>query len=156
MSLRIPALLLLLALCGRVTAQLSANFTVNTTGGCSPLAVTFTNTTTGASPAATYTWVFGNGNSLNNAPYAPTESAIYATAQSYTATLTVKDGGVTSSHSVTITVYPKPTVGFTDANTTGCLPLTPAFMLLICGRIRHHYQLFLGLRGREYAVNYLE
>jgi len=108
-------------------AQLTANFTVNNTGGCSPLAVTFSNSTTGASPSATYTWTFGNGNGVGPTSFSPTVSAVYSTPQSYTATLTVTDGGVSSSKSVTIIVYPKPTVSFTYSNAQGCLPLSTTF-----------------------------
>lgn len=127
MPLRTLALLLLLCPCIAVRAQLSANFTVSTTGGCSPLLVTFTNTTTGASSSAQYTWDFGNGNAAGPGPFQATQGATYAVAQTYTATLTVVDGGVTSVKRVTITVYPKPVVSFTLTNGSGCVPLTTSF-----------------------------
>ena len=43
-------------------AQLQADFLANKTGGCSPLAVSFINQTTGASTNAVYSWNFDNGN----------------------------------------------------------------------------------------------
>lgn len=47
---------------GMSYAQLHADFYMDKTGGCSPVAVTFTNATTGASSGAVYQWDFGNGN----------------------------------------------------------------------------------------------
>ena len=127
MSLRTLALLLLLCPCVAARAQLTANFTVSATGGCSPLLVTFTNTSTGFSGAAQFTWDFGNGNAVGPGPFQASQAATYSTAQAYTATLTITDGGQTSIKTVTITVYPKPTVSFTYTNATGCLPLTTSF-----------------------------
>jgi gliding motility-associated-like protein len=128
MSFRTLALLLLLCPSIAARAQLTANFTVNLTGGCSPLLVTFTNTTTNASGSAQYTWDFGNGNSVGPTAFQASQAATYSVPQPYTATLTVTDGGVTSTHSVTITVYPKPTVSFTYTNAQGCIPLTTSFV----------------------------
>ncbi|TDX01265.1 PKD domain-containing protein [Dinghuibacter silviterrae] len=116
-------------LCASITlrAQLKAGFTVSVNAGCSPLLVTFTNTTTGASAAAQYTWDFGNGNSVGPNSFQATQAATYSTPQVYFATLTVTDGGVTSTANVSITVYPKPTVSFTLTNAQGCIPLTTSF-----------------------------
>ncbi|MES1249885.1 MAG: PKD domain-containing protein, partial [Chitinophaga rupis] len=47
--------------------------------------------------------------------------------QTYTITLTVKDGAQTSTASQVITVYKKPTVDFTTSPTVGCLPLPVNF-----------------------------
>ncbi|HJW18163.1 MAG TPA: hypothetical protein VJ499_13620, partial [Flavisolibacter sp.] len=49
-------------------AQLKADFSADKLGGCAPLLISFTNTTTGASTSAEYFWEFGNGNtsSLEN------------------------------------------------------------------------------------------
>lgn len=120
-------LLLVLSGFGAVKAQLNANFTATSTGGCSPLAVSFNNTTTGSSPATTYVWTFGNGNGVDTSAFTPIVSAIYSTPQTYTVTLTAIDGTQVSSKTVAITVYPNPTVSFTATGTTGCLPLNTAF-----------------------------
>jgi len=106
-----------------VTAQLQANFTVDKQTGCSPLTVTFTNTTTGASTNATWSWNFGNSNSsiLKDA------GATYITEKTYTVTLTVKDGANTSTKSMDITVYKKPTADFAILPAKGCAPLTVTF-----------------------------
>lgn len=115
--------LLFVLLFSSVKAQLKADFTMDKTGGCSPFSVSFTNTTSGASAAATYEWNFGNGNTsvLKNA------GAVYQEEKSYTVTLKVKDGSQTSSQSKSITVYKRPSVAFSFSPTSGCLPLPVNF-----------------------------
>ncbi len=107
----------------RLQAQLTANFTVSKSNGCSPLLVQFTNTTSGASANATYRWDFGNGNTstLKNA------GAIYREEKVYTVTLTVKDGSQTATKSATVTVNRKPAVDFTASVQKGCMPLNVLF-----------------------------
>ena len=104
-------------------AQLNASFQVNKTGGCAPLAISFTNTTSGASAAATYLWDFGNGNmsTLQN------PGAIYNEEKTYTVTLTVKDGALSSSKSLQITVYTPPLADFNATPLKDCLPVTVNF-----------------------------
>lgn len=101
-------------------AQLQANFTVDKAGGCSPLSVKFTNTTTGASSAVTWQWSFGNANT--SAIKDP--GATYFTEKVYTVTLTAKDGASTSTKTMDITVYKKPTVDFSVSPAKGCAPLS--------------------------------
>ncbi len=106
-------------------SQLIADFqtTNGVVGGCSPLAVSFNNTSKGTTSATTYQWNFGNGNvsTLQN------PGATYIIAQVYTVTLTITDGAATSSKQLTITVYKKPIVNFSITNTTGCLPFNTLF-----------------------------
>ncbi len=111
-------------------AQLSANFSLDKSAGCSPLTVTFTNKTTGASPAATYNWNFGNGNSVNTSDGVTPVGATYFIPQLYVVTLTVHDGAATSSKTVTITVFKGPVVDFSVSNTVGCIPLSTSFTSL--------------------------
>jgi gliding motility-associated-like protein len=105
-------------------AQLKADFTVDKIGGCSPLTITCTNTTSGASANATYSWNLGNGNTSANSDGA---SAIYKTEKTYTIKLTVTDGGNSSEASKQITVYKKPTVDFTTSDVKGCAPFNVTF-----------------------------
>lgn len=116
-------LLMLFLLTSPVTAQLSASFKADKTGGCSPLTVSFTNTTTGASAAATYSWDFGNGKSstLIN------PGSTYIDEVTYTVTLTVKDGSKTSSQSLAITVYKRPVVDFAVSPAQVCIPSPVSF-----------------------------
>ncbi|HTJ14320.1 MAG TPA: PKD domain-containing protein [Dinghuibacter sp.] len=111
----------IMAMGGAVRAQ-QANFTASTTGGCSPLTVSFTNTTTGASGSATYSWDFGNGNKTATGDINASIGATYTTQQAYTVTLTVTDGAKTSTKTLTVTVYKNPTVAFTESGGKGCVP----------------------------------
>ena len=75
-----PIVLLLMLVSSINAQQLTANFTATKSSGCSPLNVTFTNTTTGASSAAQYTWDLGNGGSLIPAKdITETETTTYTT-----------------------------------------------------------------------------
>lgn len=114
----------ILLLSSSVSAQLNARFSMDRTGGCAPLVVNFTNQTTGASANAVYTWDFGNSNTstLANA------SAVYTDEQTYTVTLTVTDGGNTSSSTQQVTVYKPPAIaGFSVSPAKTCLGMPVNF-----------------------------
>ncbi len=104
-------------------AQLQADFTVDKEGGCAPLSVQFTNTTTGNSANAIYQWSFDNGNQsqLQDA------GAIFYDQRPYTITLTVTDQGKTAVKTKIITVYKNPAVDFTASLSKGCAPLAVNF-----------------------------
>jgi len=121
------AIILLLAGTSPVMAQLVANFTPSVTSGCSPLAVSFVNTSTGTTGAATYTWNFGNGNGITTGVKNNPVSATYFVGQNYTVSLTIHDGANTSTISKIITVFKKPTIVFTASRTVGCSPLLVNF-----------------------------
>ncbi len=108
-------LLLLMLPAFAASAQLAANFTADVTSGCAPLVVHFTNTTTPSS-GTTYSWNLGNG---TISPLTDV-SGSYLTPGTYTVTLTATNGGVTRTHTMTITVFPAPTVSFTANDTTIC------------------------------------
>jgi gliding motility-associated-like protein len=105
------------------SAQLQADFAMDKTGGCSPLTVSFTNRTIGASAKAIYKWDFGNSNT--SALLNP--GAVYKEEQSYTVTLTVTDNGQTSVRTSTVKVYKKPTVDFSVAAPKVCMPDAATF-----------------------------
>jgi PKD repeat protein len=118
----------LLIFCSLISrAQITAGFSSNLAGGCSPLTVSFTNTTTGASASATYTWDFGNGNQVTTADAQMPVGATYSVPQSYTVTLTVSDGSATSVATRVVTVYNNPVASFTGNLTRGCAPLSVVF-----------------------------
>lgn len=104
-------------------AQLRADFTVDKTGGCSPLTVSFTNRSTGTSSNTVYKWDFGNGNTAIIA----SPGAIYTDEKVYTVTLTATDGTQSSVKTQQITVYSKPQVDFSSNIAKGCLPLNVTF-----------------------------
>ena len=104
-------------------AQLRADFILDRSGGCSPLTVSFTNRTTGASASAQYRWDLGNGNTsvLQN------PGAVYREEKTYTVTLTVTDGSQVSSKTATVTVYKKPEADFTVGLPKVCMPASASF-----------------------------
>ena len=114
---------LIFTCCLKIAAQVNADFTINKTGGCAPLSVNFTNTTSGASANAVYFWNFGNGNS--SAIVNP--AAIYIDEKTYDVTLTVKDGNLSATKTKQVTVYTPPLVDFTVSPIKGCLPVTASF-----------------------------
>jgi gliding motility-associated-like protein len=99
-------------------AQIAADFTMNKTGGCSPLSIAFTAIPQGASTNATYYWDLGNGNTstLKN------PSAIYLEEKIYNVALTITDGTQATTKTKIITVYKKPVVDFSTATPKVCLP----------------------------------
>jgi len=105
-------------------AQLNADFTADKAGGCSPLTVSFTNKTTGASSSVTYQWDLGNGNTST----IKSPGGTYKEEKTYTVTLTAKDGTQTSTKTLQITVYKKPTVDFSASIAKGCQPLPISFI----------------------------
>ena len=109
--------------CLLAQSQLNADFVPDKEGGCSPLTNSFSNTTTGASASATYSWDLGNGNTstLKN------PGATYRDERTYTVVLTVKDGTQTATKTKQITVYKKPVVDFQPSTTLGCSPLAVTF-----------------------------
>ena len=104
----------------------TASFTANPTSGLAPLAVQFTDTSTGGPTA--WDWSFGDG-SADSTVQNPSHT--YNTAGSFTATLTVTgNGGQTSSVNCTITVTNAPapvTAAFQASPTSGQAPLSVQF-----------------------------
>ena len=98
-------------------AQLTAHFTASTTSGCAPLVVYFTNTSTGTTGSTIYNWDSGDG-ATSGSP--GLFSATYLSPGTYTARLTLTDGGVTSTTTLTITVYPNPIISFIASDSTVC------------------------------------
>ena len=88
-----------------------ADFTVDVNAGCSPLMVTFSNTSTGFSPTATVQFNFGEGG--GNIPF-PASPHTYIKEQTFTATLTIVDNGIPYTQTKLITVYKKPVVDFSS------------------------------------------
>lgn len=99
-----------------------ANFTVSEDTGCSPMVVTFTNTSTNAT---SYSWTFGDG---TNSPQV-TPSKTYTSPGSYTVTLTATNATGSNTKTVTaaVVVLDSPIVNFSANITSGCPPLTVDF-----------------------------
>lgn len=117
------AWLTLVLLSGSAIAQVTADFTANTTSGCGPLIVNFQNLSTGT--GLSYSWDLGNGNtSVSENP-----SASYITPGTYTISLTVTGSGGTDTEIKNgfITVFSPPTPDITPSQTIGCFPFTVDF-----------------------------
>lgn len=104
-----------------------ASFTVNAPTGCSPVAATFTNNSTGST---SYLWSFGDAltstsiSSIITHTYVNTSLVI----QTYTAQLTaISSNGCKDSTTLTITSYPRPIFNFTMVPDSGCSPLNVNF-----------------------------
>jgi len=117
--------------CTGVSCDIVADFSQSTTAGCAPLAVTFTDQSTGTGINA-WSWDFGDGSPLSTAQ---NPSHGYAVAGSYTVTLTAFSN--TCSDSVTksalITVSDVPIADFSGSPTGGTTPLTVSFSDLSSG-----------------------
>ena len=101
---------------GQSFGQLNAQFSANQTSGCSPLAVSFTDASTG-NPNS-WNWDFGDGNTSTQ----QNPSHNYTAPGTYTVTLTVGGGSGTDTEIKTsyIIVFNGPTAGFTTLPDTVC------------------------------------
>ncbi|CAN5904111.1 hypothetical protein BH11BAC7_BH11BAC7_04390 [soil metagenome] len=97
------------------------NFFANPVLGCSPQVVTFTNASTGVSPANNYNWNFGNGNTLTGTGNAPPQTYIQG---SWTITLIAGSACGTDTMVRVIVVDTIPDVNLAVTPVTGCTPLT--------------------------------
>lgn len=96
------------------------SFTMSPLNGCSPRTVTFTNTSTGASPASNYDWDFGNGNALTGVKDPPTQLYHQGT---YTIRLISGNACGIDTLYQTLTVDTLPKAIVTALPIKGCLPI---------------------------------
>ena len=117
-------LLLFVVPVAKLEAQTTAAFRSDTTRGCAPLIIRFSDQSTG-NPVY-WRWELGNGTiSFNQNP-----STTYFNAGQYTVKLFVRNAtGETDSVTKTqyVTAYAPPVVNFKASDTTGCFPLDVQF-----------------------------
>lgn len=104
-----------------------ASFTLSAPAGCSPVAATFTNNSTGGS---TYIWDFGDATSSTSTLSVISHTYINSSLiiQTFTPQLIVtSSNGCKDSTSLTITTYPRPIFNFTMVPNSGCGPLSVNF-----------------------------
>ena len=103
-----------------------ANFVGNTTSGNAPLAVKFTDQSTGSGPL-TYQWDFNNDGVIDSTTQSPSNT--YSTPGTYTVKLTVTGPGGSNSITRTnyITVNVATVANFTSNPTSGTAPLAVQF-----------------------------
>lgn len=102
-----------------------ASFISNAAPGCTPLAVTFTNSSSGFTSS---NWDFGDGNisAVMNPVHTYTNSTLLL--QTYNTQLVVwNTSGCSDTTVQVITVYPQPLFTFTMIPSSGCPPLTINF-----------------------------
>ncbi|MFN0176386.1 MAG: PKD domain-containing protein [Saprospiraceae bacterium] len=87
----------------------TASFTLNSSSGCAPFTVQFTNTS--SSNATTFAWDFPGGNPPTSTEENP--SVTWNTAGVYIVTLIASNSAGSSTSTATITVNAAPTAGFT-------------------------------------------
>ena len=110
----------------------TADFTAAPIIGTTPLAVQFTNQTTGS--ITSYAWNFGDGTTSTQA----NPSHTYTTAGSWTVTLTVTGPGGTANKTKSnyiTTQVPAPAVDFTATPTSGTTPLAVQFTSQTTGSV---------------------
>lgn len=103
------------------------SFTVNGPTGCSPVAATFTNNSTGAT---SYQWNFGDLTTSTSTSTVVSHTYYNTTLliQTYTAQLVaISSNGCKDSTSLTVTAYPRPIFNFTMIPSSGCSPLSVNF-----------------------------
>lgn len=127
-----------------VAPPVLAMFTNNAVAGCAPLAVTFTNNSTGAT---SYIWDFGD--SITSV--LPDPSHVYVNhtgaVQTITVTLTASNwAGCSSTTQSSFVVYPVPLFTFSAAPDSGCAPLTVTFPAVI-GAITYQWNFGDGSTG---------
>jgi gliding motility-associated-like protein len=122
-----------------VAPTVLAMFTHDAVPGCAPLAVNFTNTSTGAT---NFLWDFGDGSTSTDPSPSHTYVNQSGSLQVMTITLTASNwAGCTSTMQQMITVYPMPDFTFTAQPDSGCTPLTVTFPSVL-GAV--NYQWFFG------------
>ena len=131
---RVFLVICFIVLCaGQSFGQLNAQFSANQTSGCFPLAVAFTDASTG-SPNS-WNWDFGDANSSTQ----QNPSHNYTSPGTYTVTLTVGNGTGTDTEIKTsyITVFTGPTASFTTVPDSVCsggtITFTSTSLLFISG-----------------------
>lgn len=108
---------------GSAKSQLKADFTSSLTAGCSPIVVSFQDSSTG-NPTS-WKWDLGNGTTS----FLQNPSATYFNPGTYTIKLIIQNAGQQDSiaKEAFITVYDNPTVNFEAPQTMGCYPLQVQF-----------------------------
>ncbi len=144
---------------GGACAGPSARFTASPTNGVAPLAVTFTDTSTGS--ITNYFWSFGDGGTtnvtINNVVHTYVTPGVY----SVTEIVAGPGGSSTNTQSNYITVLtPAPVAGFTATPTNGIAPLSVTFTDTSTGLITNWFWSFgdggatnLTTNGVIYAYN---
>lgn len=109
----------------RVNTPPTAQFTTNPTFGCTPLQVTFGNTSVnGSTPVVQWAWNFGDGGSAA----VPNPTYLYNASGTYTVVLTTTDAaGCTDTAQARIYPFQGPRADFVANTRVGCAPQAITF-----------------------------
>lgn len=101
-----------------------ANFTKDTAGGCGPLTLTFTNTSSIINNSIQFFWDFGNGTSSTNAAPGPVDyvQSPFYNDTSYQVTLRAYNGCDTTVWRDSVKIRSNPRARFAVDTTAGCSP----------------------------------
>lgn len=127
-----------------VAPMVNALFTHNGQPGCAPMAVTFTNNSTGAS---SYFWDFGDGNT--STAVSPQHTYVNDTyfLDIHTVTLVATSpAGCSDTATMNIMVYPTPNFTFVATPDSGCSPLTVTFPSVV-GAVTYQWDFGDGASG---------
>lgn len=120
-----------------------AGFNPSVPFGCAPQAVSFANTSTGASPANNYTWNMGNGNTYNNVTTPPAQN--YTNQGTYPITITATNACGTDSYTYNMVVDTIPIALILADPIEGCSPLTVDVDNLSTGNILNYFWYLNGV-----------
>lgn len=132
------------------SCDVAADFSANTTSGCAPLTVNFSDQSTGTGVDG-WSWTFGDGGTST----AQNPSYTYTAAGTYTVTLTASSSSQSCNDVATktgyITVTTGPTASFTGSPTSGEVPLTVTFSNASSGATSYSWT--FGDGGTSTAAN---
>lgn len=130
----------------------NAAFTDDAVLDCAPLAINFTNTSTGH---VSQSWDFGDGSAIdsgNNPSHIYQNQTLFI--NNYTVLLTViSSNGCTDTITKNITVYPEPQFGFSINPDSGCSPLLVNFPSVI-GAVVYNWDFGDGTTGSGPTPNH--
>ncbi len=127
-----------------VAPAVNAMFTHNGQPGCAPMAVTFTNNSTGA---GSYAWDFGDGET--STAFSPQHTYVNTSffLDIHTVTLiATSPAGCSDTASMTIMVYPTPDFTLVATPDSGCSPLTVTFPSVV-GAVTYQWDFGDGATG---------
>lgn len=120
-----------------VVGKPNVKFNLYGNNGCAPATLSFSNATTGTSPANAYQWDMGNGNTYTNTTIPPNQT--YNNVGTYTISLTASNacGDSTLTHSFTLDTIPLAAIDVLPDE--GCSPLTVDVTDHSTGHITYHH-----------------
>jgi len=138
-----------------VYPEIHAEFTNTEPQGCTPVKVTFENTSTGAT---SYYWDFGDGN-FSTSHAATTNDYVNKTqeTQIFTTVLIAKSAYncVDTSEAIEVQINPVPSIEFTPKKTAGCSPIDANFNNTTIGAVSYFWDFGDGTTSVEKSPQHI-